>query len=56
MYATISVLVVEDEEHIRGVLEYNLRFDGFEVHLAGSGRDALEIARSARPDVVFWIG
>ena len=53
MNERISVLIVEDEEHIRDVLEYNLKFDGFEVHLAANGRDALEIARTVQIDVVL---
>jgi DNA-binding response OmpR family regulator len=53
MENVISVLVVEDEEHIRNVLEYNLRFDGFEVHLAENGRLGLELARTVKPDVIL---
>jgi len=34
MSEKIPVLVVEDEEHIRNILEYNLKLDGFEVYLA----------------------
>ncbi len=32
----IAVLVVENDLHIRRVLEYNLKLDGFEVFLAGN--------------------
>jgi len=53
MNRRISVLVVEDEEHIRRVLEYNLRLDGFEVYPAGDGPRALELARQIRPDVIL---
>jgi DNA-binding response OmpR family regulator len=49
----VIVLVVEDEEHIRNVLEYNLRLDGFEVYLASDGPSALETIRQMRPDVVL---
>lgn len=49
----VIVLVVEDEEHIRGVLEYNLRLDGFEVHLASDGPTALDAVRQTRPDVIL---
>ena len=48
-----AVLIVEDEEHIRGVLEYNLKLDGFDVYLAADGPTALELVRSNRPDVVL---
>lgn len=53
MSEQISVLVVEDEEHIRTVLEYNLKLDGFEVHLAADGFSGLEVAREIRPDLVL---
>jgi len=49
----VIVLVVEDEEHIRNVLEYNLRLDGFEVHLASDGPGALETVKRACPDVIL---
>jgi len=49
----ITVLVIEDEEHIRRVLEYNLKLDGFEVYLAADGASGLELAREKRPDVIL---
>jgi DNA-binding response OmpR family regulator len=49
----ISILVVEDEEHIRRILEYNLKLDGFDVSLAENGVKALDIARKIRPDVIL---
>jgi len=48
-----SILVVEDEQHIRRVLEYNLRLDGYEVYTAEDGPEALEIARQQKPDVIL---
>ena len=53
MSEKISVLVVDDEEHIRNILEYNLRLDGFEVYLAENGRTAIEHARQKKPDVIL---
>lgn len=53
MSKKISVLVVEDEEHIRTVLEYNLQLDGFEVYLAADGPAGLEFAQDKRPDVIL---
>ena len=53
MENVISILIVEDEEHIRNVLEYNLKFDGFEVHLAATGSQALALARTKQPDVIL---
>jgi two-component system phosphate regulon response regulator PhoB len=48
-----TVLVVEDEEHIRTVIEYNLRLDGFEVFQAGDAVKALEFARQIKPDLIL---
>ena len=53
MSERISVLVVEDDEHIRNILEYNLKLDGFDVYLAEDGRKGLELARQIRPDVIL---
>lgn len=49
----ISVLAIEDEMHIRKVLEYNLKLEGFKVHLAEDGRSGLELARQINPDVIL---
>jgi len=48
-----TVLVVEDEEHIRIVVEYNLKRDGFEVYSAEDGAAGLELARRVIPDVIL---
>jgi len=53
MSERISVLVVEDEEHIRRVLQYNLQLDGFEVYQAEDGARALELAAQQMPDLVL---
>ena len=53
MDKSISVLIVDDEEHIRDVLEYNLKLDGFQVHLAADGPGAIELARRLQPDVIL---
>lgn len=47
------ILVVEDEQDLQQVLEYNLRQAGHEPLGALRGRDALELARSRRPDVIL---
>jgi DNA-binding response OmpR family regulator len=57
MSEQITVLVVEDEPHIRKVLEYNLRMDGFMVYLAEDGAGGLLLAREKNPDVILldWL-
>jgi CheY-like chemotaxis protein len=46
------VLVVDDEAVIRQLIVINLELEGFEVHEAVDGLDALEKAREIDPDVV----
>ena len=57
MNEQITVLVVEDEAHIRRVLEYNLKLDGFEVYLAEDGATGLRLAKEKIPDVILldWL-
>lgn len=47
------VLVVEDEPHIVQVLESYLRRDGFRTERASDGEAALNLFRTARPDLVL---
>ena len=47
-----KLLVVDDEPNIRELLSASLRFAGFEVSVAGSGREALDAARDSQPDLV----
>jgi CheY-like chemotaxis protein len=51
--ATRTVLVVDDEPNILFALEETVRNLGFECIAACDGRDAFEIARAARPDLVI---
>lgn len=46
------ILAVEDEEDIVELVRYNLAREGFEVMTAGSGEDALTLARSELPDLI----
>jgi two-component system phosphate regulon response regulator PhoB len=48
-----SVLIVEDDEDILQLLDYNFRSAGFEVATAGDGLDALAKIRRQRPDLVL---
>jgi len=45
-------LVVDDEEPLARLVAGYLERDGFEVHVAFNGLDALEMARTVDPDVV----
>lgn len=46
------VLVVDDEESILKLVEYNLAQAGFEVLTADNGMDALRLVRAERPDLL----
>ncbi|HYO85220.1 MAG TPA: response regulator transcription factor [Dermatophilaceae bacterium] len=46
------LLVVEDEPNIRELLATSLRFAGFEVHTAGAGAAAIDVAAKEQPDLV----
>ena len=47
-----SVLVVDDDPHIRSVVSRGLRFEGYDVRVAADGLEALQLARSDPPDVI----
>lgn len=47
------ILVVDDDNAIREILEVNLVAEGFEVCSAGGGAEALELARRRRPALVL---
>src|ERR687894_454412 len=49
---SVRVLVVEDEENLLTLLRSYLEREGFEVHEALDGREALEVARRVHPDMV----
>ena len=57
MSEQITILVVEDETHIRRVLEYNLKLDGFEVYLAEDGTTGMKLAHEKNPDLILldWL-
>jgi DNA-binding response OmpR family regulator len=47
-----TILIVEDEEHLRATLAYNLRKVGYDVHSAASGPEALTRFQATHPDLV----
>ncbi len=54
MEFVISVLLVEDEEHIRKIIKYNLELEGFTVQVAKDGITGLEMAHSdPKPTVIL---
>lgn len=47
------VLVVEDEDALSALLEYNLGKEGFAVRISGDGEDALLAVEEEKPDLVL---
>lgn len=47
------VLIVDDDLDVAAAVEVNLQLEGYEVHLAHSGPEALEQARLLQPDLVL---
>ena len=52
MSVTPHILVVEDEDSLATLLQYNLQKDGYEVRLAGDGEEALLMIDERLPDLV----
>ena len=48
-----KILIVEDDRTLLDVLKYNLAKDGYEVVGAVDGIQALELARSEKPDLII---
>jgi DNA-binding NtrC family response regulator len=48
-----SILIVDDEPNIRRVLEAMLKKEGYDVHLAESGKKAVEIASNTTIDLLI---
>jgi DNA-binding response OmpR family regulator len=51
--STAEILIVEDDEVIMGTLAYNLAREGFGVHEATTGAEALRLARKLRPELIL---
>lgn len=51
--AAYKVLVVDDEEPIQELLNYNLEKEGYDVKTAGNGQIGVDIARRFKPDLVL---
>lgn len=48
-----SILIVDDEQDILDLLTFNLRKEGYDTLAAADGDSALELARSAGPDLII---
>lgn len=50
--ASANLLLVDDEDNLRSMLEAALRHSGFDVHPVANGRDAIDAVATVRPDLV----
>lgn len=48
-----KILIVDDEPDILEFMQYNLEKEGFEVFMASSGKQALEVAKRELPDLIM---
>ncbi|MEZ5070345.1 MAG: response regulator transcription factor [Bacteroidales bacterium] len=52
-WSEYKILLVDDEDDILEFLGYNLRIEGFEIHTASNGREAVAKALEIRPHLVL---
>ncbi len=50
---TVKILVVEDEEALQQLLDYNLSREGFEVTVVGDGAEVMDIVTEDEPDFIL---
>lgn len=48
-----KVLVIDDQEEVRELVEAALRDGGFEIFKASGGREGIQIAKNTRPDIIL---
>src|SRR5690625_4474749 len=48
-----TILVVDDEQDLLDLIEYNLKKEGYHVLRAENGQDGIQIAREMKPDLVL---
>lgn len=51
--AKARLLIVDDEQDTRGLLEYRFAREGFEVETARNGQEALRLARTFQPALII---
>lgn len=51
--AEYKILVVDDEEPIANILQFNLKKEGYDVIVANDGEKAVELAFSENPDLIL---
>ena len=49
---TVTILIIDDELHIRRLIAQMLELAGYQVLEAASGPEALNLLEEARPDII----
>lgn len=47
-----QILIIEDDRSLSEILDYNLRQDGYDTHLATEGQDGINQAKMRGPDMI----
>ena len=48
-----TILVADDEQDILEIISYNLEKEGYKVHTASNGQQAIEMAKQIHPDLII---
>lgn len=48
-----KILIADDEEDIRAIIQYNLEKEGYETILAKDGNEAIDLAKKEKPDLII---
>ena len=51
--STEKILLVDDDQDILEFLGYNIKKEGFDVETASNGKDAIEVAKKFKPDLII---
>jgi len=52
-WSDYKLLIVDDEKDILEFLGYNLKLEGFKIHTASNGKEAVQIASEIKPHLVL---
>ncbi len=48
-----TILVADDEQDILEIIKYNLEKEGYKVHTASNGQQAIEVAKQVKPNLII---
>ena len=48
-----TILVIDDDSTITGLLDTILSKEGYTIHIANNGRKGISMAKECRPDMIF---